>query len=92
MHVTRPPCGGLPGDKLSHREGEDKFQPLDVSGAMAVTGVIKGEFGLQVSPYCDGLPGDILSHREGEDKFQPLDVSGVAWWQKVILKENVASM
>jgi len=31
LHVS-PYCDGLPWDELSHREGEDKFQPLDVSG------------------------------------------------------------
>jgi hypothetical protein len=39
LHVS-PHCDGLPGNELSHREGED-FQPLDVSGVVAATGVIK---------------------------------------------------
>ncbi len=85
-----PNCDGLPGDELSHREGED-FQPLDVSGVVEGKGVTKGKGGLHVSPPCGRSFWDELSHREGKDKFQPLDVSGVVG-QKVLLRENEASM
>ena len=56
LHVSRPSCEGLPGNKLSRREGEEKSQPLDVSVVVAAKGVIKGERGIHVSPYCDRLP------------------------------------
>jgi hypothetical protein len=57
LHVSRPSCDRLPGDKLSHTECLDKFQPIDVSGVLAAKGVTKGERVLQVSPNCYGLPG-----------------------------------
>jgi hypothetical protein len=53
-----PPCDGLPGDEIFHREGEDKFQPLDDSGVAAGKGGTSGECGLHVSPHCEGFPGD----------------------------------
>ncbi len=51
-----PNCDGFPGNELSHREGED-FQPLDVSGVVAVKGVTKGKGGLHVSPPCGRVSG-----------------------------------
>jgi hypothetical protein len=75
--VRRPSCDGLPGNELSRREGEDKFQTLDVSAVVAAKGVIKGERGIYVIPYCDRLPVDELSHTECLDKFQPIDVLDV---------------
>jgi hypothetical protein len=55
LHVS-PNCDGLPGNELSHREGED-FQPLDVSGVVGAKGVTKGKGSLQVSPPCGRVSG-----------------------------------
>jgi hypothetical protein len=79
-----PPCDRLLGDEIFHREGEDKFPSLDVSGVAAGKGGTCGECCLFVSPNCDGLPGDDLSHREGKVNFlrlwsHPDSKWGVLW-------------
>ncbi len=85
-----PNCDGLPGNELSYREGED-FQPLDVSGVVAVTGVTKGKGGLHASPPCGGV-SETNSLIEKVKKSFNLQMSLLSWRQKVLLRENVASM